>query len=119
MSELRKSARGRQCQVRLPGVCNFNPETVVLAHLGGAGAALKHNDMFGAFCCFSCHQVIDGPSTAKFTKDDLKLAHFEGIQRTQQIWLNEGLISITNSKNSGRMVSNNKRVTNDLCDVGL
>ena len=29
---LRKLAKGRDCQVRLPGICNGNPETVVLAH---------------------------------------------------------------------------------------
>ncbi|MWQ11334.1 nuclease domain-containing protein, partial [Glaesserella parasuis] len=25
--DLRKEAKGRECQVRLPGVCNFNAET--------------------------------------------------------------------------------------------
>ena len=37
MSKLRKSAKGQLCLVRLPGVCNHNAETTVLAHLGGAG----------------------------------------------------------------------------------
>lgn len=34
---LRKTARGRECQLRVPGVCNFNPETTVLAHYRLAG----------------------------------------------------------------------------------
>lgn len=34
MSKLRESARGQDCLVRLPGVCNRNPETVVLAQVG-------------------------------------------------------------------------------------
>ncbi|ECK2143415.1 DUF1364 domain-containing protein, partial [Salmonella enterica subsp. enterica serovar Enteritidis] len=32
MADLRKAARGRECQVRIPGYCNHNPETTVLAH---------------------------------------------------------------------------------------
>lgn len=32
MANLRKEARGRECQIRIPGVCNGNPETVVLTH---------------------------------------------------------------------------------------
>lgn len=32
MANLRKEARGRECQVRIYGVCNGNPETTVLAH---------------------------------------------------------------------------------------
>lgn len=31
-TKLTKAARGRECQVRIPGVCNGNPETTVLAH---------------------------------------------------------------------------------------
>ncbi|EOO4081228.1 nuclease domain-containing protein, partial [Escherichia coli] len=26
MADLRKAARSRECQVRIPGVCNGNPE---------------------------------------------------------------------------------------------
>lgn len=34
MANLRKEAKGRECQVRLPGICNGNNETVVLATTG-------------------------------------------------------------------------------------
>ncbi len=34
MADLRKAARGRECQVRIPGVCNGNSETSVL-HISG------------------------------------------------------------------------------------
>ncbi|VEI70653.1 82 prophage-derived uncharacterized protein ybcO [Serratia quinivorans] len=37
MTNLRKEAKGRDCQVRMPGICNFNPETTVLAHYRMAG----------------------------------------------------------------------------------
>ena len=29
----RKEARGRDCQIRIPGVCSGDPSTVVLCHL--------------------------------------------------------------------------------------
>lgn len=95
MGKLRKSARGRECQVRLPGVCNFNPETVVLAHLAGGGMGMKKPDLQGAFCCSSCHDVLDGRvRNNRFTMDELELMHREGIERTQAIWVEEGLVVI-------------------------
>ena len=46
MANLRKLARGRDCQVRIPNICNYNPDTVVLAHIrmaGLTGAGQKAN----------------------------------------------------------------------------
>ncbi|TBL26445.1 DUF1364 family protein, partial [Escherichia coli] len=37
MANLRKEARGRECQVRISGICNGKPETTVLAHYRRAG----------------------------------------------------------------------------------
>ncbi|BBI46989.1 hypothetical protein KPSA1B_105772 [Pseudomonas syringae pv. actinidiae] len=34
--KLRASAKGQDCTVRIPAICNYNPETTVLAHLPGA-----------------------------------------------------------------------------------
>lgn len=48
---LRKQARGRGCQVRIPHVCNFNSETTVLAHYrlaGISGMGMKSPDAIGA-----------------------------------------------------------------------
>ena len=42
MADLRKAARSRECQVRIPGVCNGNPETSVLAHI-----RLPNDELFG------------------------------------------------------------------------
>ena len=92
ISKFRQSAQGKRCLVRIPGVCNFNPETTVLAHIGGAGMGIKNHDIHGAFCCSSCHDVLDGRVKANFTPNDLKLMHFEGIKRTQEYWLAVELI---------------------------
>ena len=62
MSKLRNAARGQDCLVRLPGVCNHNPETVVLAHLrmgGVSGTGQKPPDLVGCWACSACHDVID------------------------------------------------------------
>lgn len=91
MSKLRQSAKGQNCLVRIPGVCNHNNETVVLAHLNGGGMGLKHNDLFGAFACSACHDEIDR-RTRRHDKDLVDLCFFHGIQRTQQYWLDNGLV---------------------------
>ena len=50
MANLRKEARGRECQVRIYGVCNGKPETTVLAHYrmsGICGTGMKPDDLSG------------------------------------------------------------------------
>lgn len=92
MANLRKEAKGRECQVRLPGICNHNPETVVLAHFrmaGINGVGMKPNDMFGAWACSSCHDEIDR-RTRKMDYEFVRLAHAEGVIRTQAILKSEG-----------------------------
>ncbi|MRT05032.1 DUF1364 family protein [Ewingella americana] len=39
MSKLAKAARGHDCQIRIPSVCNYNSETTVLAHYRLAGTS--------------------------------------------------------------------------------
>lgn len=92
MSKLTKSARLRECQIRIPGVCNRNDETTVLAHLNGAGWGLKHDDRHGAFACSACHDAVDGRIKTEYANTLLKLFHLEGVIRTQQIWIKEGLM---------------------------
>lgn len=62
VADLRKAARGIECQVRIPGVCNHNPETSVLAHIrlpGTCGMGIKPPDLLGAIACSACHDEID------------------------------------------------------------
>lgn len=48
--------------LRLPGICNGNPETTVLAHIrrGFFGMGVKPPDICGIWCCSDCHDVYDG-----------------------------------------------------------
>lgn len=95
MSKLTKLARGRDCQVRLPGICNRDPETTVLAHYrlaGTCGMGIKPHDLLGAWACSSCHDEIDRRSR-RIGPDEAALAHLEGVIRTQAILLKEGKVA--------------------------
>ena len=92
--KITNSARGEECQVRIPAHCNFNPETTIPAHLNGGGMGTKHNDAFIAYCCSDCHNVLDGHVTANFTQNEIKLMHHEGVVRTQYILIEKGLITV-------------------------
>jgi hypothetical protein len=59
---LRKLAKGQACLLRIPGHCNGNRETVVLAHIRRAssgGMGLKPPDLCGVWACSGCHDALD------------------------------------------------------------
>jgi len=96
-NRITKAARGRDCMVRIPGICNGNPETVVLAHYrlaGTCGTGYKPNDLQGAWACDGCHSAIDGRSKTDFTQDELRLMHAEGCFRTLDTLVREGLVKL-------------------------
>jgi hypothetical protein len=96
-TKLTKAARGRECQVRVPGVCNGNPETTVLAHfrLSGTrcGVGLKPNDLQGAWACSACHDAVDGRAKTGFNSEELRVMHLEGMVRTIDILVGERVIA--------------------------
>ena len=95
MINLRKLARGQDCQIRIPGVCNFNPETTVLCHLPSRAMGMKSHDLHGAWGCSSCHDEIDNRSNRNWVeRDTARLYHLEGVIRTQEKLLKMGAISI-------------------------
>jgi hypothetical protein len=93
---LRKEARGRGCTVRIPNVCNFNSETVVLAHIrlaGVSGIGMKSPDLLGAWACSACHDEIDGRThKSGLSRDELRLVHYDGMARTIVQLEKEGLV---------------------------
>ncbi len=93
MSKITKSAAGSPCTVRLDG-CYGGPnnETVVFAHLNGGGMGMKAYDVHGAYCCYSCHDALDGRKPSKYSKEELLLAHLMGMKRTQEILISKGLM---------------------------
>lgn len=95
MSKIRKSARGKQCLVRIPGACNFNPETTIAAHISIAGLhgmGLKANDLLTVRSCSGCHDVIDGRVKSGFSKAEIKGFLLDAMCRTLVEYEQEGLI---------------------------
>ena len=104
MTNLRKEAKGRDCQIRLQG-CNHDTSTTVLCHLNtkllfGGGLGLKVPDIFGAWGCSRCHDLVDGragnsmKSQSYVPLDERVIAFYEGVFRTQKILLDEGKIGV-------------------------
>lgn len=95
MTPIRSSAKGQPCQVRVPGICNGDPSTTVLAHLNGGGIGAKHHDIHGAFACSDCHSWLDGgyvqERAGRGTRD---LYHLQAVIRTQCILIEQGLMEV-------------------------
>ncbi len=96
MSKLRKSARNQHCHLRLPGVCNHDPETTVLAHIRRgvmAGMGNKPPDICGTFACSACHDVLDRRTNmGGYTADTLDSYTLEAHMRTLDYWVKNDLV---------------------------
>jgi hypothetical protein len=93
VTDLRKLAKGQPCMMRIPGVCNFNPETTVLCHVrmvGMSGMGLKIHDMFGSWGCSACHDYVDGRAGKSGDQSSRRLMLLEGMVRTQHELLKRG-----------------------------
>ena len=88
MTDLRKLAKGQECQVRLPAICNGDPATTVLAHYrlaGVSGMGMKSPDVIGAWACSACHLAVD---TDRAYRADFA----EGVFRTQALLVKKGVL---------------------------
>jgi hypothetical protein len=88
-----RSAKGQVCQVRIPGICNADTATTVLAHLNGAGLSIKHLPIHGAYACSACHDEVDGRTrNGVFRSHALQRIHLEGVIRTQILMVENGIL---------------------------
>lgn len=86
--DLRKFARGKECQVRIPGYCNRDTATTVWAHLrhgGVAGAGQKPPDLCGVIACSTCHDIIDGRINCEWTRQEIGCMERDAICRTMAL----------------------------------
>ncbi len=98
MSKIRRSARGEDCTINLPGICNYNPETVVWCHSNryehGKGMGLKAKDEHGAYGCSECHATYDRqrkrPETLSL--ENVEDAFTMAMTKSRQILKDKGLI---------------------------
>lgn len=79
--------------MRIPGVCNWNNETVVFCHLNGAGMGMKYADLFGAYACSKCHEWLDGGYVRdKEIKSNRDMLHLKAMLKTQVKLIEKGLV---------------------------
>lgn len=93
----RRAARGRDCTLMLPGVCNRDPATTVLCHSNrlehGKGIGLKAPDSAACFGCSDCHDVLDGrrPLPGWISRQQLDAAFDRARTITQEQLKQEGI----------------------------
>lgn len=97
MTPIRKAARGQDCTLQIPDVCNRDPATVVWAHSNnysdGKGAGIKARDEEGCFACFACHSFYDGGyANAGWTRHAVESAFNRARAMSREILLQKGLI---------------------------
>lgn len=100
MSKITASARGQDCLIRVPGICNHNPETTVFCHVPGAGMGMKSvykgpdgkEVDIGSYGCSSCHDAVDGRIKTNYRKELLELWFYQGMKRTIIKLIEAGLI---------------------------
>ena len=87
--KIRASAKGENCTLRVPVVCNNNPETTVFAHLNSPfkGIGNKSPDLFGVYACSGCHTLLDKNGVSY--EDQLR-----AMQETQMKLFQKGLIKV-------------------------
>ena len=90
VTDLRREAIGRQCQIRLEG-CQSGP--CCLAHwrqTGISGMGMKSPDVIGAHACDHCHTIVDSTGRGD---DAIQLDFARGVFRTQALLIREGKIT--------------------------
>lgn len=90
-----EAAKGEQCTLNIAGVCNHNPETVVLCHFPSEthGMGLKSDDLSAGFGCRCCHDAIDGRSGYLSREDKefyMRRSQFRTIRRLEAL----GIVSV-------------------------
>jgi hypothetical protein len=95
---IRASARGEECTIRLPMVCNFETDTTVLCHSNkledGKGMGLKAPDHCAAYGCSACHDVVDGrrPRPEGLSQELVHSLFAEAVTHTNRILKRKGLL---------------------------
>lgn len=91
-------SKGQECTLRIPGVCNRDPSTVVPAHIRDRhkGGATKASDISIANACSSCHAVFDGQAMyvggEPISQSDWHYYALRGLQETLEQRVEAGLL---------------------------
>lgn len=91
--KLQRSARGQPCTVNVIGVCSYDSETTVLAHIQTDGGKMggKADDLSACYACYQCHQWLD---QYMGTEEERLFYQLRALTRTHRIMHDQGLIKI-------------------------
>ncbi len=103
MSKITESARGEDCTIRIPGICNFNPSTTVWCHANGSaagkGIGMKSHDLLGAYGCSACHDAYDRRvQRLTYSREQIEIAFWQGHARSLVKLIEKGLIVVHRGK---------------------
>lgn len=92
-AKLRDSARGQECTLHVAGICNYNSETTVLAHLDSEvkGMAIKSPDTFAVYACSRCHEWLD---QHKGSREERSWYSLRALDRTHRVMIESGLLVV-------------------------
>ena len=96
ITPIRASARGQECTLRFPGICNRNPETTAWCHSNrladGKGMGLKAPDHQGCYGCSDCHAWLDGGYAGHVPREVVD-ARFDAARvESQEVLKTKGLL---------------------------
>ncbi|MCP4182298.1 MAG: DUF1364 domain-containing protein [Hyphomicrobiales bacterium] len=102
--KLRDSAKGEQCNFRIPGICSCDTSKTVLCHLPSEfnGGGMKSPDYWAAFGCYECHDYFDNNKLDPFEK--LRVGQ-RALIRTWKRWIELGLIFVPETTKRKKTVS--------------
>ena len=99
MSQITKSANGKDCLIQIPGYPHLR-ETVVHCHfpISGvtSGTGHKSHDLLGARGCYDCHRIVDHrdltSAERELDREWVKERFREGVVRTIAELIREGVV---------------------------
>ena len=98
LTKIQAAARGQECTLQFPRVCNGRTDTTVLCHSNqlqdGKGMGLKAPDTRAAFGCSACHDVLDGraPRPDGFTYEQMISRFNQAVEATHVVLRRLGLM---------------------------
>lgn len=79
-TKAQREARGQDCTVQFPDICNHNPETVCGHHLRGTQKG--RDDRFLVWCCSECHATIHRTINTDLDPEFVRKHELEGLVLT-------------------------------------
>jgi hypothetical protein len=90
------AARGEVCTLNIPGICNYDADTTVCAHLSyseGGGARLT-GPLSVAFACSDCHDAVDRRTDVDLDSRDRDFYLRRGQTRTINRLIAKGVVMV-------------------------